>query len=159
MNSKNLHILIDCIWQQLESKNYLTESELKVNLKDLILKDEDYKMITKKINDAPETFKKNQNYLEIFLKEDEEIKEILLHAKLNVTNQVNFENNTFNNSPQTVINNGTQNFNYENKKFDPNKKIMHTNLQILSSTFTGREEYIKKIDDLLTKQDVIVLSG
>ncbi|MEN8908223.1 MAG: NB-ARC domain-containing protein, partial [Clostridiales bacterium] len=46
-----------------------------------------------------------------------------------------------------------------NKKFDQYKIIMQTNLQMISSNFTGREKYIKAIDDLLDKKDVIVLSG
>jgi hypothetical protein len=45
------------------------------------------------------------------------------------------------------------------KVFDPNKKIMQTNLAMLSENFTGREEYIKEMECLLIKQDVIVLSG
>ncbi|MEN8907206.1 MAG: hypothetical protein ABF289_14720 [Clostridiales bacterium] len=122
-------VLSGVAWDLIKHGGSLTSSKLKNSLKNWILKDEDYEIITKKINDAPETFKKNQNYLEIFLKEDGQIKEILSHAKSNVTNQVNFENNTFNNSPQTVTNNGTQNFNY-NKVDKEEKDFSNNNGQI-----------------------------
>ena len=55
---------------------------------------------------------------------------------------------------------GSQTDNSGNSKpFDPNKKIMQTNLSMLSSNFTGREEYIEKIESLLTKQGVIAICG
>jgi hypothetical protein len=47
----------------------------------------------------------------------------------------------------------------QQKEFNPHKKIMYTNLGMLSPTFIGREEYVKEIDSLLDKQDVIVLSA
>ena len=45
------------------------------------------------------------------------------------------------------------------KVFNPHKKIMHDNLQMLSPHFTGREEYISKIESLLKKQGIITICG
>ena len=71
-----------------------------------------------------------------------------------------FKNNTFNNSPVNTEGVETQNINYNivPKEFDPHKKIVQIP-PLLSSNFTGREEYISKIESLLTKQGVAVLSG
>jgi hypothetical protein len=44
------------------------------------------------------------------------------------------------------------------KPFDPHKKIMQIP-PLLSSNFTGREEYISEIKSLLSKQEVVVLFG
>ncbi len=45
------------------------------------------------------------------------------------------------------------------KQFNPDIKIMQTNLSMLSDNFTGRKEYISKIESLLTKQGIITICG
>jgi hypothetical protein len=80
----------------------------------------------------------------------------ITNNQLSVNNdngQVNVANNnsTINATHNTII--------QQQKEFNPNKKIMYTNLGMLSPTFIGRDNYVKKIDLLLDKQEIIVLSG
>lgn len=82
------------------------------------------------------------------------------NKKFNKADQTILKNNRFTNSPVNLEKVENQNISYNiiSKKFNPYKKIIQIP-PLLSSNFTGREEYIKEIETLLTKQEVIVLSG
>jgi uncharacterized protein (DUF2252 family) len=118
MNFLTATVLSGVVWDLMKSGGSLVSIKLRVALKDWILNDNDCEKIVSKINDASEKFKKNKKKLEDFLNEDEEIQKILSNTKLNIDNQINIKNNTFNNSPQIITNNGVQNINYNNTNSD-----------------------------------------
>ena len=72
----------------------------------------------------------------------------------------NFDNNQgqFSIAKDNSTINATQNIYRKLRLFNEHKKIMQIP-PLLSNNFTGREEYILEIESLLTKQEVVVLSG
>lgn len=75
-----------------------------------------------------------------------------------MTNEFNNNKGQINIAKDNSTINATQNIYRQPKPFDEHKKIMQIP-PLLSDNFTGREEYILEIESLLTKQEVVVLSG
>lgn len=99
-------ILSGIAWDCIKKIGTLTGSYIKQNLRDWVFEDDDYEKIAQIINDAPDYAKKSKKFLDAFIDEDEQLKEIIKNAKKEVTNQQNISGNEIHNSP-TVQGNGT----------------------------------------------------
>ena len=113
-------VLSGIAWDCIKKIGELTGSYIKQNLRDWIFEDDDYEKIAKIINDAPDYARKSKKFLDAFIDEDEQLKEIMKKAKKEVINQHNISVNDIHNSP--TVQGNVHNIIYIQSNDDSKKK-------------------------------------
>ena len=97
----------------------LTGGYVKKMLKNWILDDKDCETLARTINEAPEALKKTEKFMEAYLDDNADVKEIL--SRTSPVNQYMQSNNTFDQSPNQQGNNNRMYINYQGEHTPPKK--------------------------------------
>ncbi|WP_027338609.1 hypothetical protein [Halonatronum saccharophilum] len=73
MDSLTTDILRRIVWESIKKIGKVATNYLKNGLREWILDEEDYKKIAKEINNAPDSLKKTEKFLDDFLDDNETI--------------------------------------------------------------------------------------